>query len=280
MTSEYAEFPFRITFENNTMSYVKSFDGTSLWYEVHGHAGGTPVLLIAGNACDHAVWNYVLADFSAERQVIVFDHRGTGKSDDHFPESWSTRDFAKDASAVLQAAGVKHAHIYGHSMGGRVAQWLATDRPDVTLSLILGATSIGEKHGIPLTAATTKAMRDNDSVQLMAMCYPDDWVMAHPEEAMSGAPNPRSAEAFQAHIRASGEHDAWEIASLINAPTLVIHGSDDGITPSGNAGILAARIPGACLHMLEKARHVYWAGHPEVNIIISEFMKEAERLKP
>ncbi|MBS4430644.1 alpha/beta hydrolase [Pectobacterium punjabense] len=259
------------------MPYAHSFDGTALWYDVRGHGGGVPVLLIAGNGCDHSVWNYVIDDFSAERPVIVYDHRGTGKSGSNFTGAWSTRDFARDAFAVLQAAGVARAHVYGHSMGGRVAQWFAVDRPDATGALIIGASSVGGKQGIPRSAEATKAMKENDTITLQALCYPKSWSKEHPEQAMSGAPNPHDMNTFLWHMRASEEHDSWDIALSITSPTLVIHGSEDGITHPGNSEILAARIPTARLLIVDKSKHVYWADHPEVHHTVSAFMKETER---
>lgn len=258
------------------MPYVQSFDDTPLWYDVRGDGNSLPLLLIAGNGCDHTVWRHVTDDFASQRPVIVYDHRGTGQSGSHFPPGWSTRDFARDAFSVLQAAGVSRAHVYGHSMGGRVAQWLASDRPDVTEALILGATSVGDRRGVPRSDKATKAMMENDAESLQAMCYPQAWLRDRPEQAMDDAPAPHSLNAFLSHLRASGEHDSWDIAASIRSPVLVIHGTEDGITPAGNAEILASRIPGARLMMIEKARHVYWAGYPEAHLTVSAFMKEAE----
>nr|WP_307857022.1 alpha/beta hydrolase [Pseudarthrobacter albicanus] len=61
--------------------------------------------------------------------MITFDHRGTGASDEGEERAYKTCSFARAACAVLDSAGVTCAHVYGHSMGGRVAQWLALDAP-------------------------------------------------------------------------------------------------------------------------------------------------------
>ncbi|ENZ7236829.1 alpha/beta fold hydrolase [Klebsiella pneumoniae] len=259
------------------MPFAHSFDGIPLWYDVRGNGGGEPVLLIAGNGCDHSVWNAVIAEFTTDRTVIIYDHRGTGKSGNNLTGTWSTRDFARDAFEVLLEAGFGRAHVYGHSMGGRVAQWLASDNPAAIKSLVLGATSVGEKRGIPRTPEATKAMRENDSVALRNMCYPEWWSSENPEQAEYGEPRPHDMEAFMCHLRASTDHDSWEIASSIRSPTLVIHGNEDGITPAGNAEILAARIPAAQLLIVDKARHVYWAGRPEVHQKVSTFFSNAEK---
>ncbi|MBA0212703.1 alpha/beta fold hydrolase [Pectobacterium brasiliense] len=258
------------------MPVAYSFDDTPLWYDIQGHGKGDPVLLIAGSGCDHSVWDPVISDFIADRRVIVYDHRGTGKSGSNLNATWTTRDFARDAFEVLRNAGVARAHVYGHSMGGRVAQWLAFDRPTETGSLVLGASSVGEIRGIPRSAEAIKAMQENDSTRLRDMCYPETWFIQNHESALAGEPNPHDRESFMSHLRASSEHDSWDIAAFIRSPTLIIHGSEDGITHPRNAEILAGRIPKAQLLILDKARHVYWAGRPEVHRIVSTFFRDAE----
>ncbi|MGW1424612.1 alpha/beta fold hydrolase [Bradyrhizobium manausense] len=252
------------------MSYAKSFDGARLWFDVHGQ-DGDPVLLIAGNACDHTVWSSVVTELSSKHQVIVYDHRGTGLSEANFPAQWSTRDFARDAATIMHAAGFDRAHVYGHSMGGRIAQWLAVDYPQRTCALILGASSVGDKHGVPRPADATAAIASNDPITLQRMSFTDDWIAQNPESAATGAPNPCSLEAFMAHLKASASHDAWDALPSITSATLVIHGSEDQIALASNAEILAKRIPGARLLIVNGARHVYWAGFPEVGDAISRF---------
>jgi len=257
------------------MTYLSSFDGTRLWFDVVGK-DGDPILLIAGNGCDHSVWNSVLEAFAKEHQVIYYDHRGTGKSDDNFTGTWSTRDFARDAACVVRAAGFERVHAYGHSMGGRVAQWLAIDHPEAIGALVLGATSLGEKHGVPRPLEATRAMMSGDPAALQRMSYTDEWIEQNSELAKGGAPNPTSRESFMAHLAASTSHDTWEELPRISNPTLVLHGSDDQITLAANAELIVDRIPGAQLLLIHGARHVYWAGFPQANDAIFAFLRETK----
>ena len=66
-----------------------------------------------------------------------------------------------------------------------------------------------------------------------------------------------SREAYAAQLRAAARHDTYDRLPDIVAPTLVLHGTDDPLLPVGNARILAERIPGAKLVLLEGARHAY-----------------------
>jgi pimeloyl-ACP methyl ester carboxylesterase len=79
------------------------------------------------------------------------------------------------------------------------------------------------------------------------------WLLAHPVPPY----------ARQLHYLASEGHDAWDQLPQITAPTLVIHGSDDGMNLVANGRLLAERIPGAELHIIPGARHVYFWDHAE-----------------
>ena len=91
-------------FERTT---VTAPDGATLAVFVTGR--GEPLLLIAGQALDHRAWDPVLPAFARRFQVITYDHRGTGESTGALPVGWSTRDFARDAAAVLDGLRVPRA---------------------------------------------------------------------------------------------------------------------------------------------------------------------------
>src|SRR4051794_10925164 len=99
---------------------------------------GTPLLLIAGLGLDGNSWRHSVPEFAKQFRVITFDHRGVGDSGPASPYS-STDDLADDAVAVLDAAGVGKALVYGFSLGGMVAQRLALRHPDRVIALVLGA---------------------------------------------------------------------------------------------------------------------------------------------
>lgn len=128
-------------------STARTADGARLAWRSRG--GGEPLLLISGQAVDATAWDAVIPDLSRRFRVITFDHRGIGRSEPGADEAYTTRSFARDAAAVLDAAGVDRAHIYGHSMGGRVAQWLAIDHAPRVGALVLGATTGGDDRGFP-----------------------------------------------------------------------------------------------------------------------------------
>src|SRR5690349_4777292 len=132
------------------MPFVTVPDGTRLYYEELG--AGEPLLLVSGQGLDHTFWNGVRDDFADRYRVIVYDNRGTGQSDKPSEPPYSTRGFAQDAVALLDHLGIARAHVYGHSMGGRIGQWLGIDHGERIGALVLGATTPGNAHGVPRTA--------------------------------------------------------------------------------------------------------------------------------
>ena len=123
------------------MPYAQAGD-VRLYYESFGR--GAPFLFVSGTGWPGEPWklNQVPA-FIDRYQVIVYDHRGVGQSD--APAGYySTRQFAQDAANLLEALGINEpAHIIGHSMGGRVCQWLAIDYPRKVRSMIQAASGSG-----------------------------------------------------------------------------------------------------------------------------------------
>ena len=240
------------------MPFATSQDGTRLYYANQGQ--GPALLLLAGQSCDHREWDRVAKDFSAQFNVIVWDYRGTGQSDKPEQASYSTRGFAQDAVAVLDAVGVRRAHTYGISMGGRVAQWLAIDFPERIGALVLGATTPG-KQGVARPAHVDKALRSNDQRALLETSFTPGWItqngaLVEDIAALWSAPLP--AHARRLHYQASQAHDAWDALTQIQAPTLVIHGTDDEVNPAANAHLLVQRIGGARLFWIQGGRHGYF----------------------
>ncbi|MGW3473486.1 alpha/beta fold hydrolase [Saccharopolyspora sp. NPDC000995] len=241
------------------MPFAKTADQAEIYYQVR--CSGEPLVLLSGQANTHHWWDNVHADFDGDYQTIVLDYLGTGESDKPEDAEYSVRRFASDVISILDELGIARAHVYGTSMGGKVAQWVAIDHPDRLGALILGCTSVGGTRGLRADAVVARSLAQ-PSVEaarqaLIDLMYTPGWVRTHPGPyVVLGGPMPNHAR--RGHLRASNDHDSWAELDGVTAPTLVLHGTDDIFSPAGNAAILAERIPGAEVHYLDGARHAYF----------------------
>ena len=262
------------------MPYALTADHTALYYEVHG-AGERTLVLLAGQANTHHWWDAVRPDFDGLFRTITLDWRGTGRSDKPDDDSYSTRGFAADVVTILDHAGATRAHVYGTSMGGRVAQWLAADHPARVGALVLGCTSPGAAHGIERSAAVRRSLAQHDAASahraLLELMYSPAWLATHPGPFGTLGDPAMPAHARRRHLAASASHDSWAVLPSITAPTLVVHGTEDVFNPVANAPLLANRIPGARLELISGARHAYFEEYREVaSPLVLSFLAERE----
>jgi pimeloyl-ACP methyl ester carboxylesterase len=261
------------------MPFVTVSDGARLYYEEVGT--GEPLLLIGGLGLDHTLWNGVRDDFARRYRVIVYDHRGTGQSDKPGAQPSSTRGFAHDVVTLLDHLAIARAHVYGHSMGGMIGQWLGIEHGKRVGALVLGATTPGNVHGVPRTAEVDALFThlpvdpQEARVTFRDLGFSPDWITVHLEfvklflQVMQNVP--RDTRKF--HYQAIQEHDTWDLLSTISAPTLVIHGSEDVIIPTVNASLLAEWIPGAQLSLINSKRHGYFVdAREEASHVVKEFL--------
>ncbi|MCH7810555.1 MAG: alpha/beta fold hydrolase, partial [Chloroflexi bacterium] len=127
------------------MPYV-STNGIDTYYEVHGEGPATPLVLSHGLGATSQQWVPHLLPLAETRPLILYDTRGHGKTTAPSDEKqYSLEIFAADLAGMLDAIGVKKAHIGGQSLGGMITANLAgehlkadaiiTDRPEVALMM-------------------------------------------------------------------------------------------------------------------------------------------------
>ena len=188
---------------------------------------------------------------------------------------------ASDAAAVLDAAGVPSAHVFGVSMGGMIAQEFALQYPGRVQSLILGCTAAGgpnaqraEPAAIEMLKARTWMSREEAAEAAVPFIYD----AATPrrlidEDIARRHPWPTSPAGYLAQLQAILAWEAFSRLPQITTPTLVIHGKVDRLVPPGNGELIAARIPDAQLVLLERASHLFATDQPEAaEKTISEFL--------
>jgi 3-oxoadipate enol-lactonase len=233
---------------------AQAADGSGIGFDVVGE--GEPLVLLAGQANSRVWWDSVRPELAAGHRTIAVDAAGTGDSDDAADGHYSTSRFARDVVAVLDHLGVERAHVYGTSMGGKTAQRLAIEHPGRVGALVLGCTTPGRGHGLTTPPDVVQLLVGPERRKtLIELMYTPSFT-GDPAKVLGDGS--MSAVASRGHKRASSRHEAWDDLPGITAPTLVVHGVDDLLAPVGNARLIADRIPGAALYLLENARHAYF----------------------
>jgi pimeloyl-ACP methyl ester carboxylesterase len=202
-------------------------------------------------------WRRNIPRLAEELRVVAYDFRGNGRSDPpDGPVTMST--FVEDTIGLLDHLGVDSAHVYGQSFGGMVAQEIGLAHPDRVRSLILAATHPGHRHAVPVEGTVPK---DRPWLAL----YSRGFAEANPEHVQEDirAGVPQAPGAARRQWEAMRDFDAWDRLPSLHVPTLVLHGAEDRTISPANARLLAERIPGARLHLLEGAGHVYHSEQPE-----------------
>ena len=108
--------------------------GAQLYYEDVGQ--GTPLIMLHGLGETAEYWEYQIPVFAKKFRVIALELPGFGRSE-RCPGRYSIAGFAQDIWAVLDALGIRHFYLMGHSMGGAVAQQLTLDHPQAVVKLVL-----------------------------------------------------------------------------------------------------------------------------------------------
>jgi pimeloyl-ACP methyl ester carboxylesterase len=234
--------------------------GARIHWEAEG--AGSPVLLIMGHLYSSRMWYPLMPALTARHRAIRFDNRGVGESDT--TASPTIGDFADDALAVLDAAGVDRAHIYGVSMGGGIALEFALRHPERVKSLVLGCTMMKTEAGPRSRGAARLAYHlPRWLVRLMFSRNRAGYGSAAPAEAVTRDLEVIAGERFtmpgvRAQAAAIAAHATSRAAvERLSMPALVLHGDEDGAVDVKHGRELAAVIPGARLVIFEGAGHNY-----------------------
>ena len=258
------------------MSFVEN-QGAKIYWDEQGQAA--PVLLIMGLGYASVMWHRTRPALSQHFRTIAFDNRGVGLSGIP-PGPYSIATMASDAAAVLHAAGIAQAHVFGVSMGGMIAQEFALQYPGRTLSLILGCTAAGGPSAVRAENNVIDVLfaRSMTPEQARDAILPYIYDAATPREKIEEdvalrQPWLPTAAGYMAQLQAILAWESYSRIAQITAPTLVIHGTSDRLVPSGNGALIAKQIPGARLVLLDHASHLFLTDRTrEANQEILEFL--------
>ncbi len=281
-----------------THGYIKGFDGTKLFYSLEGQ--GKPLIFCYGLVCSSLHWTYQIEHFSKNYQAVWMDYRGHGNSD--VPQdlrSLTVPNLARDLGILLDELGLKDAVFLGHSMGVNVVLEFYRQQPERVKGMVLA-------NGTA-TRPLENLFRSNwleSGFDILKKFYEKKptmvqflWKMqksnplARSIVALSGFnPHLTPQEDIQLYvdqvaemdpsilIHLIGDYHAYDASSwlhTIKAPTLILAGDEDKVTPLESQELMKQLIPGSRLEVIHHGSHCPQMDLPElVNLKVERFLSQ------
>ncbi|MDB5461412.1 MAG: alpha/beta hydrolase fold [Caulobacteraceae bacterium] len=236
-----------------------------LHYEVHeGPAGADTVILSSGLGGLGAFWQPQMAALTARFDVVLYDHRGAGRSTRTLTDPHSVDAMADDIVAVMDGLDLPSAHVVGHAAGGLAGLSLALRYPDrMERLVVVNGWSRPDPHIARCFKARTSLLKDSGPAAYISaqpiFLYPANWISRN--AALLEAEEPHMVAGFPgrevmlARIAALLAFDIDARLPDIKAPVLVSASADDMLAPVLCAQRLAKRLPNATLDIAP------WGGH-------------------
>lgn len=270
------------------MSSFAQVNGVRLWYEESG--AGEPVLQIHGAGFGHFNFATATPVLSRRFRVIDYDMRGYGQSDKPI-QRYDMELWADDAVGLLDHLGVDRAHVHGTSMGGMVAQALAARHPDRVHRLVLNCSAAKLDRAGRLTfrgwmdvaralGCGSRTLAELIAVQALSRSFLDGESGAAAVDMIQDIlERSNRVEVFCRACQAMIDMDLRPLAAKITAPTLVIGGDEDVMTPwevgpdGAGQAFLARNIEGAVRHVIRGSGHsTLFDGTEENCRVVADFL--------
>jgi pimeloyl-ACP methyl ester carboxylesterase len=240
--------------------------------------------MILGLGANITWWGkYFIKGLADNFKVIVFDNRGTGQSTN--PKSqYTIRTLADDAYYLLKALNIENTFVFGHSMGGGIAQELIIQYSEMT-KLILCNSSCGGSKSILASPEVLEIVDKSRSARApieiaresLRIFYSPEFIENHPKLIDYAVQNMSKSQMLPSNYE-------WQTVAIksfktcdrlknIKIPTLIMHGAKDVLVPPQNAKILAKLIPNAHIKMFTESAHAPYVEEPDAVIdAIVEFL--------
>ena len=267
-------------------------NGVDLWYQFSGE--GETVVQIGGAVSAHEGYATITPGLSQHYRVLDYDHRGYGSSD-RPAQRYTLDTWSDDLAGLMEALGLEQAHVHGGSMGSFIAVNFAARYPDKVHKLVLGAGAVGrcDRMGVLQFRVWQSLARAYGvaSVELaeqmlthaFSRSYLDgpaggDQALAEMQEVTA---RNVGTDVFIDACQAMIDTDVTGQLHRVAAPTLVMVGSDDVLTPldagPGGAGAryVAETLPDARLAVFEGSGHGHYIEQVDESLaVILEFLAE------
>ena len=283
-----------------THGYIRSFDDTRIFYSIEGRPDGKPLIFCYGLVCSSLHWTYQIDHFSRTHKAVWSDYRGHQNSDT--PADLGTitiENMAHDIKILMDELGIRDAVLLGHSMGVNVVLDFYRQNPDRVAGMVLA-------NGTPKRPLET-AFHANFLDKVFGLLkFAHDlspavvntlWKLQNTNPfartlvAMGGFnPHLTPREDIELYIKQVSEMDPRVLLQLIRnyqefdatpwlhtirAPTLIIAGQEDHMTPIEQQELMHQLIPGSRLEVIRHGSHCPQMDLPELfSLKIESFLKE------
>jgi len=235
-------------------------------HEIYGE--GFPLIMILGLESNIDWWGKsLLGKISNHFRVVVFDNRGTGKTE--APDrDFTIETLIDDAFGLMNALKINSAHIFGHSMGGRIAQGLSLKHPSMVKKLVLCSASCGRSKDVQISTEVLEILLtprkdlspEKIAKNMLSIFYTTEFLTNHPKIVEIAIKNmtkvQTSNKSYNRQLKAIGDFDVCDRLKTIRTPTCVMHGRKDRLVPFQNGEIITTLIPNTQFIVFENSAHV------------------------
>jgi pimeloyl-ACP methyl ester carboxylesterase len=263
-------------------------NGQELYFEIHGN--GPSLVLVMGIGYDATLWTLAqVPALSQQFQVVIFDNRDAGRSS-KAAAPYTIADMSDDVAALMDALAIKRAHLLGLSMGGMIAQEFALRHADRLNRLVLSGCGAAPARVAFDPIRTWNWVKANDASGELFACQQFTWLFSaaflRNKEAvqqtidmLTSNPHPVGPDAYNRQAQAYLRYDSLDRLADVTAPTLVIVGEQDLLTPPWICREIADRIPGCQFEIItgDGSSHVVPIERPdEFNHLVMRFLVASE----
>lgn len=258
-----------------------SLNDAEFYYETIGV--GQPVILISGYACDHTAWMPIAITLSQHFQVVMIDNRASGQTKDS-GLVLSAELMASDIVQLLSTLDLKYPHIVGSSMGGTIAQYVATQVPDKIGKLCLCNAVAKWRSAMLEGFGALLALREREVDFELLFKSSLSWLFGEAllnsnkkkeqlRQLMLENPYPQSLEDQKRQYRVLETFDGRKNLANIKAKTLVLYGREDIVSLPRESFYLAEHIKDATLNQFQSAHVPFFERPAEFVDVLIKFLK-------
>ena len=252
-----------------------------LYYEEHG--SGPPLILSAGLGGSGGYWAPNLDALAAHHRVILYDHRGTGRSDPALPASVTIDDMARDVIALLDGMEIGRADLVGHALGGIIGLALARIAPERLGKLVVvNGWAKTDPFTLRCFDARLRILNDGGAQAYLEaqpiFLFPATWISENGErlerEAAGHLAHFQGEETLKKRIAAIAAFDASSWIGSLTTPALALASRDDMLAPWTASERLAAANDNITLSLMKWGGHACNVTDPDTfNRVVLDFLR-------